>query len=195
MSTLVGIVLAAGGGSRMGTAKQLLRVGGVTLVRHAVERTLATRCDDVVVVVGAYDEAVCEALEGLPITVVWNEDWKEGVAGSLCAGLDAVEHQYPRVEAVLITLIDQPRVTAEALDRLIDVYEDKVSGMAACEYASTLGPPAIFHRRHFPELRRLSGDRGAKAILLAHRSELGLLPLPEAAVDVDTPYDFDRLQE
>lgn len=178
----------------MGSPKQLLRIGDETLIRRAVGTALASRCARVFVVVGAAAAAVSRDIADLPVETVVNAFWADGMATSIRAGVKAVASAQPRLDAALLTLADQPAITVDILDRIVAAGEDATAGLVACEYAGTLGPPALYARQHFDALCRLRGDRGGKALLEAHRDTVVRVPFAPAAVDVDTPEDYRRLR-
>ena len=186
------VILAAGGSRRMGSPKQLLRIGGITLVRRAAETALASRCQAVYVVGGAAAEAVRRELSELPLQVVDNPDWETGLAGSIRVGIEAVGAGSPEFDAAILAPVDQPQIHPALLDRLIEVFEDGEREIVACSYAGTVGAPALFSRRHFADLANLSGDRGAKSLLEARAGEVAQVPFPEGATDLDTPEDYQR---
>jgi len=189
------VVLAAGGSRRMGSSKQLLQIDGITLVRRAAETALASRSEGVYVVGGAEAEAVRRELSGLPLQVVENRHWEKGLSGSIRAGIEAVRNASPEFDAVILAPVDQPAIHSALLDRLIEVFEGGEREIVACAYAGTLGAPALFSRRHFAELIRLSGDRGAKSVLEVRTAEVAQVPFPEGATDLDTPGDYQRFIE
>ena len=189
MSHVVALLLAAGGSRRMGRPKQLLVWRGASLVRRAAETALASRCDELVVVLGAHASWVRAELVDLPLRTCVNPDWEEGMASSLRAGVEALGDD---AEAVLVLLADQPKVEAALLDRLIAAGETSGRGLVACSHGGAPGAPALFIRRYFEALRGLSGDRGARVLLEAHRDDCSLVDEPLAVFDVDTPADLDR---
>ncbi|MEN8185317.1 MAG: nucleotidyltransferase family protein [Myxococcota bacterium] len=191
MSRVAALLLAAGGSRRMGRLKQLLRFEGSSLVRRAARAALDSRCAELVVVVGADARDVRETLAGLPLRIVSNPDWQEGIASSLRAGIDSLDDD---VDGVLVLLADQIRVDASLIDALLATWEDSGLGMAACQYPGGPGPPALFARRHFEALGALSGDRGAKGLLLAQPQDCVLVDAPQAAFDVDSPEDLESLR-
>jgi molybdenum cofactor cytidylyltransferase len=186
------IVLAAGGSTRMGEPKQLLRFDGESLVRRAAKTALASRCAAVFVVVGAHAAAVAHELDGLALTLVENARWQEGMGSSIRAGVEAVTAAEASFDAVLVMLADQPAVTATLLNRLIAASATASAGLVGCEYAGTIGAPALFARRHFEALRGLTGDHGGKVVLAAHADAVVRIAFPRGAVDVDTRDDYDR---
>jgi molybdenum cofactor cytidylyltransferase len=189
------VILAAGESRRMGSPKQLLRIDGISLVRRATETALASRCQGVYVVVGASAETVRREVSDLSLEVVDNRDWEEGLAGSIRVGIEAVRAGRPEFDAAILAPVDQPRIRATLLDRLIEVFDGGEHDIVGCSYAGTVGAPALFSRRHFAELTRLSGDRGAKSVLQAREAEVAQVPFPEGATDLDTPEDYQRFLE
>ena len=194
MSRIAGVVLAAGGSKRMGVPKQLLALEGASLVRRAARVVLASRCDDVFVVVGAHAAEVTKEIDDLAVRVLENRRWHEGLASSIRTAVTAAGAlPQPAVDAILLTLVDQPAVGPELLDQLIAALENAPAGLVAAEYAGTIGAPALFARRHFPALLALSGDRGGKSILAAHGAAVVTIPFPEGVFDIDTPADLERV--
>ena len=195
MLFVAGIVLAAGGSRRMGSPKQILRLDGESLVRRAAKAALASHCARVLVVVGSHAELIAREVEDLPLECVTNTDWQRGIGTSIRAAVEHIAGAAPPFDAVLITAVDQPAVTAALLDRLIAAGETAPAGLAACEYDGTVGVPALFARRHFDALRILDGDRGGKAILTAHADGVARIPFAPAALDIDTPADYERVSK
>ena len=188
------VVLAAGASSRLGMPKQLLVHEGEALVRRAARAAILAGADPVLVVLGADASRVRAALDGLAgVHVVENERWSDGLASSLAAGVRALLVAAP-VDAVLVTLADQPLVGATELSALLarlgDGDDDRI---VAAEYAGTIGVPAVIGREHADALLALSGDRGAGAWLRSQGDRVARVPMPAAAMDVDTPDDAARL--
>ncbi len=188
---VAGVLLAAGGSTRMARPKQLLAFEGEALVRRAARALLGSRCAAVYVVTGAHAAEVERALRDLDATPVRCEHWADGLAASIRAGVAALGAAAPPFDAVLLALADQPLVTSALHDRLIECFE-REAGPAACDYAGGPGVPALFPRADFERLASLGGDRGARELLRGSR-RLSRVPFPPAAVDVDTPEDYERL--
>lgn len=193
MNRVAAVVLAAGGSTRMGWPKQLLRLDGESLVRRAAKTALGSRCAVVFVVVGAHAGAVAQELDGLALTLVENPRWQDGMSSSIRVGVEALAAAQVPFDAVLITLADQPAVTSALFDRLIAAGETAPAGLVACEYAGTVGAPALFARHHFDALRELAGDRGGKALLATHAEAVARIPFPQGAIDLDTREDYERV--
>lgn len=189
--SLAGLILAAGGSSRLGSPKQLLRWRGKELVCHAVEQSLAVCDSGVVVVSGAQAAAVEGCLQGYDAEVVFNPHWEAGVATSLAIGVGAIRLR--DACGVLVMLCDQPMLQVNDLARLAAIWRAAPDIPAAARYAAVLGAPAIFPSGYFARLAGLQGDLGARA-LLRDQDCCSILDIPEAALDVDTAADVDRLR-
>lgn len=186
------VVLAAGASTRLGTPKQLLVHEGEPLVRRAARAALAAGASPVIVVLGAESGRVRVALDGLPgVELLLNERWTDGLASSLTAGVRALLAAAP-IDAVLVTLTDQPLVGVTELTSIIARFTD-AHRIVAAEYAGVVGVPAVVAREHVDALLGLSGDRGAGAWLRSQGDRVVRVPMPAAAMDVDTPSDAARL--
>lgn len=186
----VGIVLlAAGGSSRLGRPKQLLRHQGRTLVRRAAEVALTAECGPVVAVLGAHREAVAAELNGLPVRLVEHREWVAGPGGSLVAGVRALTS----VDAVLVMLCDQLRVDSAHLRALVDTWHRTGASIVASAYDDTRGVPALFARAVLPELEALRPEQGARGVIARDSSRVAEVPLPGGGEDVDTVEDLARL--
>ncbi|HEX8565344.1 MAG TPA: nucleotidyltransferase family protein [Pyrinomonadaceae bacterium] len=188
------IILAAGASTRMnGEPKQLLEFEGKTLLRRAAETALSSGLRPIVVVLGANAEKLQPEIKNLPVLTAINENWATGMGGSIKTGLSVLLGENRGIEAAILMLCDQPFVTAKTLNRLVEAFQKTKKPIAACQYADTIGVPALFAREMFAELSDLQGDAGAKAVIKKHAAEVAKTPAPEAAFDVDTQADFQKL--
>ena len=189
------VVLAAGASTRLGlgaTPKQLLVYQGKTLIRRAAETALASRCAPVVVVLGANAVRVGAELE-LPVIVTRNREWETGMGSSIRCGLEAVLVTDLFVDGVVIALCDQPFVTADLIDTLIERRRETGKTIVATEYGGARGVPALFARELFAEIGRLHGHEGARQIIRNHPDDTAVVPFAGAAIDIDTPHDYEAL--
>jgi molybdenum cofactor cytidylyltransferase len=186
------IVLAAGASQRMGRPKQLLRFNGRTLIRRAADTALASGCRPVVVTLGAHAELIGTELQSMPVLVAINPDWRQGMSSSLRVGIETLRRA-AEVDGVVITLADQPFVSASDIDGLIAVHRLTGKPIVASEYGGGLGVPAFIAAPLFGELATLTGSGGAKALIARRREHVASLPLVDGAVDIDTPADYNGL--
>jgi len=188
------VVLAAGGSSRLGSPKQLVHYEGLPCVSRAAQAAQNTGADPVVVVLGANAGIVGAALSGISVIPVVNPEWPRGLGTSIATGVRAIVDHAPWVDAVLITLADQPLVGEGAFRRLMDAWTDShPPSIAAAAYANTIGVPAVFGRAHFAALCSLPPMAGAARLLRQANARVRRVAMPEAAVDIDTPDDLERL--
>ena len=176
-SEVAAVVLGAGASRRFGSPKQLHVFEGTPLLRRAAETALQVA--RTTVVLGAHADQVAPVLEGLDVDIVIAQDWEEGMAASLRAGIQAVRE----ASGALILVCDQPQVTVEHLRALIDAFEP--GGIVASDYGDALGPPCLFDRTYFPELLSLTGDVGARRLLNRHPCRS--IPFREWRDDIDYP--------
>ena len=188
------IVLAAGSSARMNQPKQLLEFQGKTLLRRALQTAVESICKPVIVVLGANFERTKAEIEDLPVEIVFNENWQSGLSSSIKAGVENLLSIAPQTSAAVLTLADQPFVTANHINLLTEKFYRTKSSIIAAEYNRTIGIPALFSREIFADFRKLSGDKGAKAIIEKHRASLLTIDLPEAAIDIDTPEDLEKAE-
>jgi CTP:molybdopterin cytidylyltransferase MocA len=185
---IVGVVLAAGGGSRYGQPKALVRFRGELLVERAYRLLSAGGCQPVLAVLGAGAEQVL-ATARLPSTV-HNPDWPSGIGSSVRAGLAAVP---PTAAAAVVALADEPLVGAEAVRRLIAAYRARPGGAVVATYAGQPRNPVLLDRVVFAEVAASAvGDRGARAWLRTHPDLVTAVPCDDTgdALDIDTPDDL-----
>jgi CTP:molybdopterin cytidylyltransferase MocA len=183
-------ILAAGASRRLGRPKQTLLHRGQPLVVSAAECACQSRAAACAVVVGAHGGAVRAALGELPIEILNNEAWSEGVASSIRVAVRWAQAR--KCYALVIALCDQPKLSATHLDRLISEFE-RTRLPVASFYARKNAAPALFPGSSFDELNALCGDVGASA-LLNDGTPVASVPWPEGEFDVDTADAERRLQ-
>ena len=177
----------------MGRPKTLLEWRGAPLIRRVAESAIASRVVKTVVVVGCEAGRVREALEGLPVEIVEHPEWREGLGTSVAAGTQFLSRAPDAFDAVVVLLADQPLVETAVIDRLIAAHRGPDGPPVAAIHRGGLGVPALFPSRLFGALRSLRGDAGARDVLRENASSAVGLEIPEAAVDVDTPEDYEEL--
>ena len=187
------IILAAGAATRMGRPKQLLSYQGRSLILHAVEVALASMSQPIIVVLGAYVEQIKPELMLKAVQVVENSQWQEGMSSSIRAGISMLLKTNSKLDAVIISLADQPLVSPQIFNQLIQSYQETQKVIIASKYNETTGVPALFSNALFPELMQLEGDKGAKALIQKYIDRGLILLIPEAAIDIDTPDDYKQL--
>ena len=189
-----GLLLAAGGSSRLGRPKQLVRFEGNTLIRRSGEMLAASACDAIVVVLGAEIEESSRELAGLDVSVCVNPSWNVGISSSIKSGLSHLLHLEPNLHAVLIALCDQPYVSSDDIDALAAEFRLGDSAIVASGYDGVSGVPAVFGKEMFNSLFALEGDEGAR-YMVRRSSNVSTVEVNGAAFDVDTISDLKILSE
>ncbi len=189
------ILLAAGSSSRMGKPKQLLPVNRTTLIRKSVLVAMSANFSPVVVVLGAHKNKIYSSINDLPITIVENENWQEGMGTSVKAGMQKLQAGYPQTKAVILMLCDQPFVDIALLHSLVLEYQTSGKPVIASKYGETNGVPALFDRQFFAQLSSLQGDEGARKIIKKHAELVATVPFEKGKYDIDTMEDYQRIQQ
>lgn len=181
------IVLAAGGSRRLGRPKQLLKRGGETLVHRTARLAMETGPDRLLVVCGGYAEEVMAAVHDLPIELLINTHWQDGLGSSLRVAASALaRHAGP----TLILSCDQPALDISHLKGLLDLAQNTPSGCAATAHGERIGIPVVVSASVLRTAHSLRGDHGLGQVLNAFpRDGLAMMTAPELQDDLDTEDD------
>jgi molybdenum cofactor cytidylyltransferase len=186
---IAGIILAAGSASRMGQPKLLLPWKGEALIRHASRRALSC-LNPVIVVTGAWQKEIHDALNDLPVTMVHNPDWEKGQSTSVRTGINALPGE---TAAAIFLLGDQPYVSTKLVQGLVEEYIQTRPTILAPYVGDKRSNPVLFDRATFYDLRQIEGDVGARAIFKFHKITPFVWSDENLLFDVDTPEDYQKL--
>ena len=194
-SSVAAIVLAAGASRRLGQPKQLLLLGGETLLERVLRLSSEAATAPIFVALGAQHRRILQSIPMRDAIPVINDRWEQGISTSIQSGLDALDKAAPAASGALILTCDQPRLTIDHLCALLDAFMTQSEpAIVASAYAGALGIPAVFPRIVFAHLRALSGDKGARALLVEPPCRLIEVPFPGGEVDIDEPADLSLLE-
>ncbi len=188
---VAGIVLAAGGSTRLGVPKQLVEFRGQPLVWHAVRVGVEAGLSPLLVVVGAAGAQIRLALEGEPVTIIDNPDWENGQSTSVRVGLSRVE---AGIEAAIFLLSDMPLVDPELVRQVVATHRRTLAALVAPRVGGRRANPVLFDRSTFLDLRQLTGDQGGRS-LFDHYDPAWVEWTESAMLDLDTPEDLRRLRD
>src|SRR5215472_1199334 len=185
------IVLAAGMSRRMGTPKQLLRLGGKSLLERTLNNVRGSGVDEIVLVLGASADEVRRHLATDGLRVVVNPDFQQGMGTSLRMGLAAVSAS---IQGALIVLADQPFVCSSTLDEMIAYRHKHAPQILIPVFRGFRGNPVLLDRSVFPELMNLTGDIGCRAIFGSHLQSIHKLAVDDVGIllDIDNAEDWER---
>jgi molybdenum cofactor cytidylyltransferase len=192
---IAAVVLGAGRSSRMGGPNKLLaEINGKPLIRMVVEQALASHARPVIVVTGHQRERVEAVLSGLPVQLVHNPHFAEGLGTSLKAGIAALP---ATVDGAIVCLGDMPQIDAALIDKLTGAIDpDKGALIVVPTIDGKRGNPVVWSRRFFPDLMMVEGDIGARHLIGRYAEAVAEVPVEGAAVltDVDTPEALEAVK-
>ncbi len=187
------IILAAGAGTRMGgRIKQLLPWRGTTLIEHALDLALRSDATETIAVLGAHAETIRPLIEHRGARIAFNRQWSGGLSTSIRAGLGALA---PEIDAAIFINADQPALTSDIINALIQRYRETTAPIIAPTYAGKRGSPVLFDRAHFNALTQLTGEQGGREILAQQAVELVAFDDARWGMDVDTLSEYARALE
>ena len=187
------IVLSAGAATRMGRLKQLLIYQGRTLLQRSIDQAVGAGFEPIIVVAGSAFQMLRDSIVGQPVEIVQNDKWQSGMGSSIVAGMQALLKRDEVPSAVAILVADQPRIEVKHLAAMRELLSSAETSIVAAQYSETLGVPAVFKRELFHALLSLPAEAGARSLLRTSDAKVTPFPLPEAAIDIDTPEDFEVL--
>lgn len=147
----------------------------------------------VIVVTGAIAGQVSASIHNKNVIIVYNKDWNKGMGSGIAIGISKLGMQDDRSKAAIIAVCDQPFVSAELFQNLIQKKEKTGKGIVACAYGNAVGTPVLFDKLYFNQLQDLGGTEGAKLLLKKYSDDVATLQFPEGIFDIDTENDYRNL--
>ena len=188
------VILAAGSSTRLGQPKQLLEFHGTSLIQRITQIAVDAVQKPVVVMLGANYSLIHGRLTNLPVHIVYNPDWPQGMTSSIRKGLMALLGFSPDTEGVIFAVCDQPYITPDLFQEMISIGRQSQKPIVACLYNNVLGTPVLFKKEYFDVLLALKDNEGARKILQSHPESAEAVPFPHGIFDVDTMQDYVALQ-
>ena len=187
------LILAAGNSSRLGYPKQLIEFEEKSLIERITETALVVS-DNILIILGGNSELIIPKLERFndTISTIFNPDWQQGMGTSIRMGTEKLAE---KSDAILILLSDQPFISTVLLQNMTQIFQKSPNPIVSCVYNQQLGVPMLFDKSVFPELMKLSGDRGAKSFLHLYKDTISTIDFPEGIIDIDTFEDVEKLKK
>jgi molybdenum cofactor cytidylyltransferase len=193
MGKILSLLLAAGASRRMGTVKQLLPWGDQTVIEHQID-TLTKANKELYVILGANAKPIAERIANTGVHVLVNPKWKEGMGSSISFALNQLRMQIENVDGILISLVDQPLITASHYRRMIDLFEPgKAQIMVSKSEGVYSGVPVLFDRKYLDELMALEGEKGARRLINKHEGHVCSMVCNTSLEDMDTMEAYQKL--
>jgi molybdenum cofactor cytidylyltransferase len=187
------IILAAGQSARLGRPKQLLRFRDKTLLQHTIDEAVQAGASPVIVVIGARAEEIAATIDQQAVEIVFNAQWEAGKGTGIAAGVRKIVEDHPEVTQVILSVCDQPFVSAALFQQLGQKQRESGRNIVASAYAGATGTPVLLTRKYFDRLLGLEKDAGAKQIIMACPDDVATVDFPGGEVDIDTVEDYERL--
>lgn len=188
------LILAAGASRRLGEPKQLIKYEGTSLIRRITGDSIVSGIGDVTVVTGYKADEIAREISDLKVDVFYNEDWEEGIGASIRNGLEYVLKKQPDTNAILITMVDQPFVNAQHLQKIANAYDPARPMIIASAYSGTFGVPVLVDNYYFEKLSELKGDEGGKKIFVQYLKDIVEIPFIDGSIDIDHQEDLAKLK-
>ncbi len=189
-----GVLLAAGRSSRVGTMKPLLDWRGRTMLRHITRVLLDAYLDPLVIVLGHEAERLRSEVDDLPVQVAVNDDYDRGMFSSVRCGLRGLTD---RVDACVLALVDQPRIDAELVRRLIREHTQSEAAVTLPAYAGQTGHPIVLSRTVIDAALRADANATLRDVLAAFADRTRRVEVASDSVlkDIDTMDDYRRQRD
>lgn len=185
------MILAAGESRRMGQPKLLLPFGEKTIIETVIERVVSSKVDNTLVVLGSERENVEEKIRNFPVKIAFNADYQSGMLSSVLCGFKTLPQD---TQAVVVILGDQPSVSKEVIDKIIDAYQKTGKGIVLPVYQKERGHPVIIDMKYKDEVEHLSPDIGLRGTVYSHPEDIleVEVDMPSILQDIDDEADYQR---
>jgi len=179
------MILAAGESKRMGKPKLLLPYGEKTIIETIVETVVSSNVENTLIILGSDREKIEEKIKNSPVKIVYNRDFRSGMLSSVQCGFKAVPEE---TRAVLVVLGDQPKISADVINKLIDAYKSTGKGIVLPVYKKERGHPVLIDVKYGEEVENLSHEVGLRGTVYNHPEDI-------LEVDIETPSIFQDIDD
>lgn len=187
------LILAAGSSSRLGEPKQLLSYGNKNLLNHTIDEAKKAGDGIVVVILGGNYHLIAGNIHHAGIKVSYNAAWEKGMSSSIVKGLQELTREHAGLEGVILTVCDQPFISAALFNELIAAAVQTGKTIVASAYAGTLGTPVLFLKKHFDSLLNLKGKEGGRGLIEKYKEDVASVIFENGEIDIDTMDDYNDL--
>ncbi len=192
---IAGVILAAGSASRMGETKQLLLFKGRPMIEHVINNARQSNLYEIIVVLGHDTDKIQQVIDFSGTKKVTNNEYLQGQSTSIIQGVKTIS---PICDAAMFLLADQPFITSNIINNIINAFEASQKSIIIPYYKKNRGNPVIFERALFPDLNLLSGDTGPRVLFNKFKNSIFKVPLYDKndkaiLIDIDTKDDYQKL--
>ena len=185
------LILAAGESKRMGEPKLLLPFGQKTIIETIIDTVIESKVDEILVVLGSSAEKIEEKIKDFPLRITVNPHYKQGMLSSIKWGFKEISD---KIHAVLVCLGDQPSISTEVIDKVIDAYKQIGKGIVVPTYNKRRGHPVLIDIKYLEEVQNLSPDVGLRGVVYNHPEDTHEVEVdtPSILRDIDNPDDYTK---
>ncbi len=187
------IILAAGNSERLGRPKQLEKFNGrTTLLESTLMSALGAKANYVLLVTGAYHKQLKKSIQKFDLDCIYHSNWKLGMGSSIKTGLERARLRNPHLKAAIIAVCDQPFLTPDVFNHLIDQYSTAKADIVTCCYQGVHGVPALFDRKVFEALDAIPDKNGAQKLVKSWDGIVSKISFESGIHDIDTEKDLKK---
>jgi len=186
------VILAAGGSTRLGSPKQLIKdQTGISLIRKIGSMVMSLQCKQKLMVLGSDHETIQSELKDTGIPIIVNREWQTGISSSIHCAVHTLT-KVNDLEGLMFLVCDQPYLNQKIIESILTKFQNTSRFIVASRYQGFIGTPALFHSSFFPNLLQLTGDKGAGKIINENLSKTAVVEFEEGIFDIDTQEDLKR---
>ena len=189
------ILLAAGASSRFKKNKLDWVIDRSSLLKKTLVAAIDSIAKEILIVTGAYSQTEEKITSEVKATFVFNQNWEKGIGSSIKCGLRNILNRNPLMDAVIISVCDQPFISSDIFNGLINKYLRTNKKIIASEYTHSLGVPVLYDRSLFEDILNIPDNQGAKKYIIerAEKDIIATFPFPKGEIDIDTIEDLKKL--
>jgi molybdenum cofactor cytidylyltransferase len=191
MGEIWAVILAAGESKRMGLPKMLLTFSGMTMIEKVITNVSESKIDKIIVVLGAYRDALVELISKLPVKYCYNDNYKKGMLSSVRCGFRNLSSV---CRAVLVFQGDQPLITSNAINEVIEAYLSSGKGIVIPVYKGRRGHPLLIDIKYRDEIEKLNPDKGLRSLACMFSDDVLEVDTNESGIltDFDTYEQYKK---
>lgn len=163
------IILAAGESKRMRKPKLLLPLGEKTIIETVIQNVILSKVNEILVVLGSSQDKIEQKIENLPIKIVANPHFSKGMLSSIQCGIKSIPEN---AQAVLIILGDQPSISSDIINKIIDSFKSTNKGIILPVHNNKRGHPVLIDNKYRDEFENLNPEIGLRELIHNHTEDI-----------------------
>ncbi len=186
------LLLAAGGSSRLGQPKQLIKFKNELLINYIIEQIRDSGIIDLKIILGSHFSEIRRQIIDKSLDIIQNTKWEEGISSSIKCGLRSLT---PEIDGAIIFIVDQPFLKSELISRILTKFDTSNANIIAAFVSGQIIHPVMYRKELFPKLLELKGDIGGKAIFENEFIEKVAWDDEKLLLDIDSQVDLEKIKK